>query len=81
MGRYKLPPLYNTYRNIIDRCYNENCKIYSYYGGRGVKVCDKHYRVHIIEGKKTVFRQAFETLAKAVEARDKVLKDLCGKRG
>lgn len=43
--------------------------------------CKKHYRVHIIEGKKTVFRQAFETLAKAVEARDKVLKDLCGKRG
>jgi len=43
--------------------------------------CKRHYRVHIIKGNKTVFRQAFETLAKAVEARDKVLKDLCGKRG
>lgn len=43
--------------------------------------CKKHYRVHVIEGGKTVFRQAFATLDEAVKARDIVLKDLIKKRG
>ena len=43
--------------------------------------CQRHYRVHIIEGGKTVFRQAFRTLDEAVKARDIVLKDLAEKRG
>jgi len=33
--------LYRIHSNIIDRCYNEKSKIYKYYGGRGIKVCDE----------------------------------------
>jgi len=33
--------LYNTWREMIRRCYNEKHIAYSYYGGRGIKVCDK----------------------------------------
>ena len=43
--------------------------------------CKRHYRVHIEEGGKTVFRQAYITLDEAVKARDIVLKDLIKKRG
>lgn len=32
---------YRIWRGIITRCYNPNSKIYHYYGGRGIKVCDK----------------------------------------
>lgn len=30
----------NTYRKMIDRCYNTENKNYNRYGGRGIKVCD-----------------------------------------
>ncbi len=43
--------------------------------------CKRHYRVHIEERGKIVFRQAFATLDEAVKARDIVLKDLIKKRG
>lgn len=33
--------IYNTYKNMIDRCYNTDCKEYQYYGARGIKVCDE----------------------------------------
>lgn len=33
--------LYSVYKAMIDRCYNENCKRYKNYGGRGIKVCDE----------------------------------------
>lgn len=34
-------PLNNTYNNIIRRCYAPTFKAYSYYGGRGITVCDE----------------------------------------
>lgn len=34
-------PLYTTYRGMIQRCSNPNQKYYSYYGGRGIKVCER----------------------------------------
>lgn len=37
-GRRK-HPLYRTWQNIKTRCYNKNCKYYSDYGGRGIRVC------------------------------------------
>lgn len=33
--------LYNIYYNMKARCYNPNAKCFSYYGGRGIAVCDK----------------------------------------
>ena len=33
--------LYCVYASMKDRCYNPNNKAYSYYGGRGIKVCDE----------------------------------------
>lgn len=32
---------YNTWIHIRDRCQNPNCKAYPYYGGRGIKVCER----------------------------------------
>ena len=32
-------PLYKLYHAMLDRCNNPNHKAYSYYGGRGIKVC------------------------------------------
>jgi len=34
-------PLYNTYRNMKARCYNKKAANYKWYGGQGVKVCDR----------------------------------------
>lgn len=33
--------LYRTWRNMRNRCYNQNIKAYKDYGGRGIKVCDE----------------------------------------
>lgn len=33
--------IYNTWRSMKHRCTNSNNKYYSYYGGRGIKVCDR----------------------------------------
>ena len=32
--------IYRIWSGIISRCYNSKVKIYKYYGGRGIKVCD-----------------------------------------
>ena len=34
-------PLYNTWRNIHQKCLNPNSPAYKYYGGRGISVCDE----------------------------------------
>lgn len=34
-------PLYNTWKSMIDRCYVSAATGYSYYGGRGISVCDE----------------------------------------
>lgn len=33
--------LYDTWNDMIQRCYNENAPNYKYYGGRGIRVCDE----------------------------------------
>lgn len=33
--------IYRIWAGMIQRCYNHNEKIYKYYGGRGIRVCDK----------------------------------------
>src|SRR5262245_51200884 len=30
---------YRAWVNMMQRCYNPECKFYSYYGGRGITVC------------------------------------------
>ncbi len=37
----KKMPEYNVYHCMRSRCYNENSTSYNYYGGRGIKVCDR----------------------------------------
>lgn len=37
----KSHPLANTYTMMMQRCYNKNYTHYSYYGGRGISVCDR----------------------------------------
>lgn len=32
-------PLYKTWRNMRQRCYNPNNQDYKYYGGKGIKLC------------------------------------------
>jgi len=30
-----------TYKSMMDRCYNPNCKAFVNYGGRGITICDR----------------------------------------
>lgn len=34
-------PIYATWEGMRQRCNNKNSPVYSYYGGRGIKVCDR----------------------------------------
>lgn len=34
-------PLYQVWNNMMQRCNNSKSPNYKYYGGRGIKVCDK----------------------------------------
>ena len=35
------PRLANTWKNMMQRCYNKNAPNYHHYGGRGIDVCDE----------------------------------------
>ena len=39
-GAMKQHPLYNTWQNMLTRCYNPNGTTYPWYGARGIRVCD-----------------------------------------
>lgn len=34
-------PLYQTWKHIVNRCENPECKSYHDYGGRGIRICDR----------------------------------------
>ncbi len=34
-------PIYQTWRSMLNRCYNPKCERYPVYGGRGITVCDR----------------------------------------
>lgn len=38
---YSLTKTWKVWYNMIDRCTNEKCKDYCYYGARGINVCDR----------------------------------------
>ena len=38
---YKETPTYNSWERMIERCNNPKHDAYKYYGGRGIKVCDR----------------------------------------
>lgn len=40
---------YTTWNNMKARCYNENDKHYSFYGGRGIKVCERWLGIYGFE--------------------------------
>jgi hypothetical protein len=36
-----VPPEYRIWSGLLQRCYNSNCREYPWYGGRGIRVCDR----------------------------------------
>ncbi len=42
--RHESQRLYNTWKNMIRRCYDPNYSKYKWYGGRGVTVCERWHR-------------------------------------
>lgn len=41
VGNLSKTRIYQTYRNMISRCYYEKDKKYVYYGGKGITVCNE----------------------------------------
>ena len=42
-GKTKHSPTYNTWHGMKNRCDNPRQQAYKYYGGRGIKVCDRWF--------------------------------------
>lgn len=42
--RYK--ELFSVWQGMVQRCKNKNHQSYKYYGGRGIKVCERWYNFH-----------------------------------
>lgn len=40
----KKPPLRNTWFTMMKRCYDEKFDAYRWYGGKGIKVCERWYK-------------------------------------
>lgn len=40
-GKKKGEPIQSVFSGMKDRCYNEKCKSFKRYGGRGIKICDE----------------------------------------
>lgn len=40
-GRGKPTPTFNSWANMVQRCTNPKASYYEYYGGRGIKVCER----------------------------------------
>lgn len=38
---------YDCWYQMMQRCYNINCKAYKHYGGRGIKVCDRWHKFEL----------------------------------
>jgi len=53
--------MYRSYRNMLSRCYNSKTPKYEYYGGKGVKVCEKwkkEFKYFLKDMEKTWFPKA-----------------------
>ena len=50
--------LYGIYSNILQRCYNPNNTAYSYYGGRGISVCEE-WKENYLAFKKWAYNNGF----------------------
>ena len=44
---FRREKLYEVYKSMKQRCFNPNNKHYSYYGGRGIKVCDEWVKSYL----------------------------------
>lgn len=42
-------PWYGTYHSMMDRCYREKARNYSWYGGCSIKVCDEWHDIEKFE--------------------------------
>lgn len=46
---YYKKPWYQSWRAMMERCYRKKSNNYSFYGGRGIKVCDEWHNIEEFE--------------------------------